>query len=172
MSPRTATKSAPALDRMDRLELRLRLEELYADYAHCLDEGEVARWPDFFAEHCSYMLIPRENYEAGLPLATIRCESKGYLRDRVGAVEETSLYAPLTVRHLISGLRVTEVAAEHVKAEANFAVLRTQVDEPTEVFLAGRYQDTVVIEDGALKFAEKLAIHDSLLIPKSLVIPV
>ncbi len=172
MSRHSATKTDTALDRMDRLELRLQLEELYAEYAHCLDDGAIEHWPDFFADACSYMLIPRENYDEGLPLATIRCESKGYLKDRVAAVQDTALYAPLTLRHLITGVRVTEIAADHVKAEANFAVLRTQVDEITKVFLAGRYIDTIVFEDGQLRFKEKLAIHDSLLIPNSLVIPV
>ena len=172
MSRQPAPKAEAGLDRMDRLELRLQLDELYAEYAHCLNDGKIEQWPDFFAEDCSYMLIPRENYDDGLPLATIRCESKGYLKDRVSAVQDTSLYAPLTLRHLVSGLRVTEVTAGHAKAEANFAVLRTQVDEITKVFLAGRYVDTIVREDGQLKFREKLAIHDSLLIPNTLVIPV
>ena len=172
MSRSPAPKAETGFDWMDRLELRLQLEELYAEYAHCLDDGAIEQWPDFFADDCSYMLIPRENYDEGLPLATIRCESKGYLKDRVAAVQDTSLYAPLTLRHLVSGLRVTNVTADHVKAEANFAVLRTQVDEITKVFLAGRYVDTIVVEDGQLKFKEKLAIHDSLLIPNTLVIPV
>ena len=172
MSRQTAPEAEAGLDQLDRLELRLQLDELYAEYAHCLNDGKIEHWPDFFAEDCSYLLIPRENYDEGLPLATIRCETKGYLKDRVAAVQDTSLYAPLTLRHLVSGLRVTEVAAGHVSTEANFAVLRTQVDELTKVFLAGRYVDTIVREDGQLKFKEKLAIHDSLLIPNSLVIPV
>jgi len=172
VSRQSVPKTETGLDRMDRLELRLQLDELYAEYAHCLDDGLIEQWPDFFAEDCSYLLIPRENYDEGLPLATIRCESKGYLKDRVAAVQDTSLYAPLMLRHLVCGLRVTEIAAGHVKAEANFAVLRTQVDEITKVFLAGRYVDTIVVEDGQLKFKEKLAIHDSLLIPNTLVLPV
>jgi hypothetical protein len=34
------------------LARRLELEELYADYTHCLDADELERWPDFFTEDC------------------------------------------------------------------------------------------------------------------------
>ena len=32
---------------------RLELEQLYTDYAHCLDADELERWPDFFTDDCS-----------------------------------------------------------------------------------------------------------------------
>ena len=154
------------------MEIRCLLDELYAEYVHCLDEDQVERWPDFFTEDCTYQLIPRENYDQGLPIALIRCESKGYLKDRVAAVSETSMYAPHTQRHFISGLRITERADAMVKAEANFSILRTQTDKLTEVFLAGRYLDTIVLEDAKPLFSEKLCVYDSSLIPNSLILPV
>ena len=157
---------------MSRVEIRCLLDELYADYVHCLDEDQIERWPDFFTEDCSYQMIPRENYDLGLPLALIRCESKGYLKDRVAAVRKTSMYAPHTQRHFVSGLRITGQAGATVKAEANFSILRTQTDKLTEVFLAGRNLDTIVLEDGKPLFSEKLCVYDSSLIPNSLIIPV
>ena len=68
---------------MDRLRLRLELEDLFAAYAACLDDGELERWPEFFTDDCRYEIIPRENFERRLPLAVLRCESKGMLIDRV-----------------------------------------------------------------------------------------
>src|SRR5262245_63369286 len=70
-------------------ELRLALEELYADYAACLDEERFEDWPAFFTDPCLYKIVPRENFERGLPLATWLCESRGYLADRVTAIRKT-----------------------------------------------------------------------------------
>ena len=161
-----------SFDAMSRVEIRCLLDELYAEYVHCLDEDQIERWPDFFTEDCTYQLIPRENYAHDLPIALIRCESKGYLKDRVVAVRETSMYAPHTQRHFVSGLRITGQANGMVKAEANFSILRTHTDKLTEVFLAGRYLDTIVLEDAKPLFSEKLCVYDSSLIPNTLIIPV
>lgn len=51
-------------------------------------------------------MIPRENYDRGLPLVVMRCESKGMLQDRVYAIRETLMYEPRYVRHVISGVRI------------------------------------------------------------------
>jgi hypothetical protein len=39
------------------------------------------------------------------------------------------------------------------------------------VFNTGQYRDKLVVEDGRLKFREKLCIFDSLLVPNSLIYP-
>ena len=50
---------------------RFAIADLYADYAAALDEQRYDDWLGLFAEDCRYTVQPRENYEAGLPLATI-----------------------------------------------------------------------------------------------------
>ena len=55
---------------MNRRDLRGLVDELYADYVGCLDDGDFERWPEFFTERCSYRIVPRENHDRGLPLAT------------------------------------------------------------------------------------------------------
>jgi 3-phenylpropionate/cinnamic acid dioxygenase small subunit len=156
---------------MDRLRLRLELDDLYAAYAACLDDGELERWPEFFTDECRYEVIPRENFERGLPLAVIRCESKGMLVDRVAALRRASVYAPRVLRHLISGIRITAAGDAELRAQANYAVLQTLPDEETTVFNAGRYFDYLVREAGTLKFRERLCVYDSVLVPGSLVYP-
>ncbi len=160
------------LTAMDLLTLHFQLENLYAAYAECLDEGELERWPEFFTEDCLYQIIPRENFERHLPLALMRCESKGMLKDRVAAVRQTSVYAPRTMRHLVSNIRVIGDAGGIIHARANYAVLETPLDEPTRVFNTGRYLDRLVHVDGSLKFSERLCVFDSILIPGSLVYPI
>ena len=85
---------------IDPRELRYEVEELYYEYVECLDDDELERWPEFFVEDCLYKIIPRENFERNLPIALMRCESKGMLKDRVTTMRETSVYAPRALRHL------------------------------------------------------------------------
>jgi len=152
-------------------ELRLELEDLYAGYAACLDEERFEDWPEFFADPCLYKIVPRENFERGLPLATWLCESKGYLADRVTAIRKTAVYAPRYVRRMVSGIRVLGWTGAVLEVRANYLALETLQDELTRVFNAGQYRDKLVVEDGRLKFREKLCIFDSILVPNSLIYP-
>lgn len=152
-------------------ELRLELEDLYADYAACLDEERFEDWPEFFTDLCLYKVVPRENFERGLPLATWLCESKGYLLDRVTAIRKTAVYAPRYVRRMVSGVRVLGWTSAVLDVRASYLALETLQDELTRVFSTGQYRDKVVVEDGRLRFREKLCIFDSILVPNSLIYP-
>jgi salicylate 5-hydroxylase small subunit len=154
------------------VEERLRIEDLYAAYAACLDDARFAEWPDFFTDDCVYRIVPRENYDRGLPLATLSFESKGMLRDRVYAVTETLFHEPYYQRHLISGLLVRADDDAGFRVQANYVVIRTKKGALSEVYNAGRYVDRVVDENGALRFREKLCVFDSELIPNSLIYPI
>ena len=50
-----------------RREFGLELEELYAEYAGCLNEERFEAWPGFFTDDCVYRIVSRENFERGLP---------------------------------------------------------------------------------------------------------
>jgi salicylate 5-hydroxylase small subunit len=154
--------------------LRFELEDLYADYTACIDEGRFTEWPDFFLDECSYKIVPRENFERDLPLCTVWAESKRMLRDRAVAITQTMMYAPHYWRHVVSRLRVHEVSAERILVEANYAVFRTTADAPSEVFQVGRYLDEIARDqaDGRLKFKKKLCVFDTVLIPNSLIYPI
>ena len=106
-------------------DLRLELEELYAAYTACLDEERFEEWPEFFVEQCLYKIVPRENFERGLPLATWLCESKGYLADRVTAIRRTTVYAPRYMRRMVSGLRVLGWKDGVLEVRANYVALET-----------------------------------------------
>jgi salicylate 5-hydroxylase small subunit len=153
--------------------LRLEIEDLFAAYAAALDGDALETWPDFFTDDCFYQIIPRDNYERGLPLALIRCESKGMLQDRVFAIRETMMYESRYLRHLISGIRVTgQDDSGGWRVEANYAVLETPLNELSRVFNVGRYLDRIVRDGNQLKFAEKLCVFDSLLVPNSMIYPI
>ena len=152
--------------------LRFEIEDLYAEYADVLDMMELERWPEQFTENAFYDVIPRENYDRDLPLAIMRCESRAMMEDRVRAIRETLMFEPRYVRHLISGLRITPGNDGEIGVTANYLVLETLSDEMTKILNAGRYVDTLVREDGALRFKEKRCVYDSTVVPNSLVYPV
>ena len=153
-------------------ELRFEIDDLYSDYVACLDDGELERWPELFTDPCVYKIIPRENYERGLPLALMLCESRGMLQDRVAALRHTSVFAPRALRHLVSAIRVKREEPDVLHVEANYLVVQTLTDEETRVFNAGKYVDTLVRDGGRLKFRAKLCVCDSVLVPGSLVYPI
>lgn len=156
----------------ERMLLVTEVQALYVDYCACLDEGRFNDWPSFFTEDCVYKVIPRENHDRGLPLATLAFESRGMLIDRVFGITQTLFHAPYYQRHIVGGVRITKVDAGTIRAEANYLVVRTKQCEPSEVFNAGRYIDAVVREEGALKFRERYCVFDSELIPNSIIYPI
>ena len=151
--------------------LRSALDELYANYIGCLDEERFEEWPEFFTDPCLYKIIPRINVERGLPLATWLCESRGYLHDRVVAIRKTSVYGPRYIRRFVSAIRVLRASESEIEVRANYAAYETLPDELTRVFSVGQYRDRVVSVDGQMKFAEKICIFDSELVPNSLIYP-
>lgn len=162
--------AVPGLD--VALELRAQLADLYCAYDNALNDGDLERWPALFADPCLYKVIPRENYDQRLPVAVIYCESRDMLVDRVVAVRETALYAPRIVRRITSAACLRAIAQDGLHLTANFALFQTMQDRPSELFLCGRYQDRVVDDGGVLRFAERLCIYDSTIVPTSLVYPV
>jgi len=152
--------------------LRLEVEDLHAEYCAALDEGRYEDWAALFTEDCLYRIVPRDNHERGLPLAIMHCESRGMLLDRIVAIRETSYYAPRTLRHMVSGIRVAAEADGALRGQANYLVLQTLPEQPTTLFNAGRYLDTMVREAGRLRLKERLCIFDSIVVPNSLIVPI
>jgi salicylate 5-hydroxylase small subunit len=154
------------------IDPRLELADLYAAYADCLDAARFDEWPGFFTEECRYRLMPRENHEKGLPLCTMDLRSRGALKDRVYAVQSTLFHAPYYQRHIIGPVHIAQRDQDTIIAQANYLVLRTKRDLPSEVFNAGRYIDRVVQTPAGLRFAEKLCIFDSELVANSIIYPI
>ena len=153
------------------ISLRIEIETLYTDYAACLDNDALERWPDFFTEECHYRVTSAENYEAGLPLGLIYATSQNMLRDRVSALREANIYEPQRYRHLISGIAIGGENAGALDVTANFLVVRTMQDGGTILFAAGRYVDRIMRSEAGWVFAQKIVVLDSRLIDTLLAIP-
>ena len=148
------------------------LSQLYADYAGALDQADWDRWPEFFIEECSYRLQPRENHERGFPLATLSFESKGMLKDRVYGIRDTLFHDPYYQRHVVGAPLVRKVENGRIHSEANYAVFRTKLSELSTVFNVGRSVDEVVRTPEGLRFASRLLVYDSEMIPNSIIYPI
>ncbi len=147
------------------------VQKLYNDYASSLDDGPLSDWIEFFTEECLYLIQPRDNYDAGLPMAVVRCESRGMLRDRVTAVQETIMFEPRYLRHHITNIEADDASSDEFQVRANYSVIEVLNDDLPRILSAGRYLDTIVVEDGLLRFKEKRVIYDSVLVPNSLIYP-
>jgi 3-phenylpropionate/cinnamic acid dioxygenase small subunit len=152
------------------VSLRDELEDLYAEYCEIIDGGDLERWPGLFAEPCLYRIVSKENYDKGLPLSLMRCESLGMLRDRAFASQKLNVYGPRSWRHQITQIRAQADGSE-IAARANFALFETLHDQHTKILCTGRYLDRLVRTEAGLRFREKLCIYDSALIPGSIVLP-
>ncbi len=134
------------------------IAQLYAEYASVVDAANWDAWCELFTEDCVYKLVPRENHERGMPLATLAFESKGMLKDRAYAIRETLFHDPYYQRHVIGIPRVLSAGKDRWETEANYAVFRTKLSQLTTVFNVGRYLDTIVRTPHGLRFASKLCV--------------
>jgi salicylate 5-hydroxylase small subunit len=148
------------------------LTQLHAQAAHLADAGRWVEWAELFTEDCLYLLQPRENFDRGFPLATMRFESRGMLLDRAYAVTETIFHDPYYQRHVLGMPLVTAVQDGRLHCEANYAVFRTKLNQETTVFNVGRYLDELVWTPQGLKFAVRRVIYDSEMIPNSIIYPI
>ena len=156
-------------------DLRDAVEELQHAYVEAIDDDRLEEWPSFFARECVYKVIPRENYDRGLPMTIMYCDSQGMLRDRIVALRKANIYPPHYSRHLLSNLRVHRISGREgdvVAAQANYVVLQTRHGGDTTVYNAGKYVDRIVFEDGKAKFQSKLVVCDTFRVATLLVTPI
>jgi anthranilate 1,2-dioxygenase small subunit len=157
---------------MTNQQLKFEAEELFSAYAHALDDDHIEEWPDFFTETGNYKIIGRDNVDLKLPIATMLCTSKAMMTDRVVAIRNASVYSERYLRHSVTSVRITSQDTEGCGVAAHFAVFQTLRDEPTKVFVVGKYVGKIVFVDGKGKFQSLTAIYDTLQIPGLLVIPI
>src|SRR5260370_19566304 len=125
---------------MDLAEVttRLELQDLYSDYAACLDSDALERWPELFVDDCVYRITSAENYEAGRPLGLIYATSKNMLKDRVSALRDANIYEPQCYRHLIGSVEIGSAEADGLGIGANLLVVRTMQNGAMTLFAARR----------------------------------
>ena len=152
-------------------ELRSEIADLVNAYALAIDDGELKNWPGFFASDCLYKIIAKENFDSGLPLGLLLCDSQGMLQDRMEAFSKLNVFGPRSWRHLLGAVHVTG-SEQEITARTNFVIFETLAGKDTHILCAGEYRDIIVREDGMLKFRERLCVYDTTMIPNSIVRPI
>ncbi len=154
------------------IELQFNVENLLARYADCLDQGRFEEWPEFFTEDRVYKIISAENYEQGLPLGVIDCDSRAMLRDRITALREANVYEEHRYRHILSTTLIKAEDTDAVHAETSYQVTRIMRDGSSMLFSLGRYLDRIVPDGDDIKFSEKIVVFDNKRVDTLLVIPI
>lgn len=148
---------------------RLALYDLFARYGALLDAARYDDWLALFAADCRYRIVPRENFERGLPAGLVFCDSRAILEDRILALREANKYNIHTDRHLIGLPLLVEDSREGLVVEAPFAVYQTDQEGATRLFATGLYRDRLVPEP--LLIADKLVLLDTFAVPTLLATP-
>ena len=142
--------------------------DLLAEYGALIDTAKFDEWLDLFAEECRYQIVPRENFDRGLPAALVFCDSRAMLEDRIRALREANKYNIHTDRHVIGLPRVFE---DGLALEAPFAVFQTDQEGGTRLFATGLYRDRLEILGRGLKIRDKLVLLDTFAVPTLLATP-
>ena len=168
MSDPAATPAPAAAD----IATWFAVQQLHAEVARVLDAGDFALWPDFFTEDAMYLVQARENFDRGLPLATMRLESRSMLRDRVVGATDTMFHDPYYQRHVVGAPTILSLRDGEIEAEAAYVVVRTHRDAMPELLSVGRYLDRLVRLDGRWLIRQRICIFDNDLLPNSLIYPI
>ena len=147
------------------------VQELLGEYGGLLDHGRYDDWLSLFAAECRYSVVPRENYDQGLPVALILCDTRFMLEDRIMALREANKYNIHIDRHLIGLPRILAVRPGEVDIEAPFAVYQTDQEGETRLFAAGLYRDRLETAGEGLRIADKLVLLDTSAVPTLLATP-
>jgi 3-phenylpropionate/cinnamic acid dioxygenase small subunit len=150
---------------------RAAVHDLLAEYGALLDSAKYDEWLGLFATECRYSVIPRENFERGLPVGLMFCDSRAMLDDRIMALREANKYNIHTDRHLIGLPRLLSPEAEQLVVEAPFAVFQTDQEGATRLFATGLYRDRLEPAKGGLKIRDKLVLLDTFAVPTLLATP-
>jgi len=141
---------------------RERVQDLQLRYAHALDDDALELWPEFFAAHCRYRVIPRENHARGLPACLIDCNGQAMLRDRVASLRSANIYNIHFDRHLMSPpLLASALNDGCIEVRTQFLVLQSDQAGVTKPFATGVYLDVVDLRGEQALFRERTVILDS-----------
>jgi len=150
---------------------RLAVYDLLAEYGALIDAAKYDEWLGLFAAECRYHIVPRENYDRGLPAGLVYCDSRAVLEDRIGALQQANKFNIHTDRHVIGLPRVIEAGTGEQVVEAPFAVYQADQEGESRLFATGLYRDRLILETGRLKILGKLILLDTFAVPSLLATP-
>ncbi|MCS5607789.1 MAG: nuclear transport factor 2 family protein [Alphaproteobacteria bacterium] len=146
------------------------IEDLITAYAHDIDDGELDRWPTYFAEDGIYTILTRENLAAGLPMGIMHCQGRGMMVDRIKAMQTANIFEEHTYCHILGRSEIKK-HGRSFEGRTNFTVLRTMQEGRTETFAVGKYLDHFTKTSGKTLIAERKVVLESRRVDILLVCP-
>jgi anthranilate 1,2-dioxygenase small subunit len=156
----------------ESLSLEQAIRDFYEDYTICLDEADYDRWPSYFTDDAVYKIISRENFDRGLPMASMSCEGIGMIKDRVTALVKVLVYEPRYWRRYVSSVRVRSHEGDMIRSGANFLLYESMLDREPQLNMLGQYRDILVRNGDSFLIKERLAVYDNHRILTTLFAPV
>ena len=150
---------------------RLAIEDLFARYAHIIDDDRLEEWPALFTEDCLYQVISAENWALGRPIGLIHCDNRAMLQDRVTSLRQANIYEAQGYRHMLSATLVTHFHRDEARVVSNYQVTRIMQDGSTLLFSCGRYLDRIRFTKAGPLFAERVVVYDNRRVDTLLAIP-
>ena len=150
------------------------IENLNRDYICALDNLDMEKWLACFNKQGSYTLISNENESKGFPIAFMLDDKYERLQDRVTQVtviqnDSTEHYQ---MRHMTQLTSIKDLGNNRYQANYNFSIFYTQnLVEKSELLCVGRYEDIVLVENGA-SFIQRKAVVDTNVLPRYVPYPI
>ncbi len=141
---------------------RTEIEDFLYHEAALLDEWRLQEWLELLTEDVTYE-VPSTDLPHGTPSDTLFlvADNAARLHARVRQLLGKFAWAEQPrsrTRRLISNVRIQEVTDETIRIAANFVVYRMRLEQ-IDTYV-GRYEYTLVLQDGTLKIHKRKAILD------------
>jgi anthranilate 1,2-dioxygenase small subunit len=151
------------------MELEHRINRFILRTAALVDGDKLEGWLDCFHAESSYVVLPRENLEAGYAIGLMRCDNKPQLVDRISVLRHASKFNPHWDRHIVGGTLVEQIDGV-VKASTSFMVVQTQLNGPSTLFCSGSYEDELDVTDQIL-LRKRVVVLDTFTVSNCLATP-
>jgi anthranilate 1,2-dioxygenase small subunit len=142
-----------------------------AEYARCIDDGDLDQWPEFFTASCVYRVTTAENYRRGFEISMIYAASHGMLVDRIASLRDANIYERHGYRHLLGQPSVISDDGTEARSETSFMVARIMRNGTTDLFATGRYCDLYVRTEAGVQLRERIVVCDSSRVDTLLALP-
>jgi uncharacterized protein (TIGR02246 family) len=131
--------------RLQRLEDRDAIHQLFSDYGHYLDRGDVDSYAQLFAEDGEVLIGPMG-----------RAKGRDNIREMMSRILEHSVGNSV---HIISSPKV-QLHGDTATSEAMWTVIGLDANGATHVTMVGRHLDDLVRIDGRWFIAKRRGVMD------------
>jgi anthranilate 1,2-dioxygenase small subunit len=154
----------------DELVLRQQIIDYIRYLAALLDDFKIGEFIEEFSDDGNYQLIPRENYEAGLPVCIID-DNKNRLRYRQRLIEKHWHFQKFRELRILSPVSTTVHGDASATAITNYVIYVTDSEGRSNLHLCGQLDDELIKIGGRWRIKNRRAILDSYLPTYAIVLP-